>query len=94
MSLSERLATLNRVQRSRVFMIAATAVVVILAAGVIGWSFMESARDPTGVREALANTPEFITDEAGNQFTNPGLAEMKTNERTTVWLENGKENEK
>lgn len=78
MSLSERLATLNRVQRSRVFMIAATAVVVLLAAGVIGWSFMESARDPTGVREALANTPEFITDGSGNQFTNPGLAEMKT----------------
>lgn len=78
MSFSDRLGSIDRVQKSRPFMIAATVIVVLLAAGTIGWAYLQAATDPSGVREALATTPEFLTDAEGNQFINPQRIELRT----------------
>tara|TARA_R110000782_G_scaffold101029_14_gene187612 strand:- start:14467 stop:16419 length:1953 start_codon:yes stop_codon:yes gene_type:complete len=77
-SFSDRLGSIDRVQKSRPFMIAATVIVVLLAAGTIGWAYLQAATDPSGVREALATTPEFLTDAEGNQFINPQRIELRT----------------
>lgn len=78
MSFSERLGSIDRVQKSRPFMIAATVIVILLAGVTIGWAFLEAATDPGGVRQALAAAPEFITDAQGNQFINPQRIELRT----------------
>jgi hypothetical protein len=76
-SLSGRLGAIDRVQKSRLFMIIATAVVVLLAVGVIGWAFLESAADPAGIRENIAEVPETITDAEGREFINPEAVALR-----------------
>lgn len=78
MSLSDRLGSIDRAQKSRPFKIAATAIVALLALGIIGWAFLQAATDPTGIQQALAAEPEFLTDAEGNQFINPQRIELRT----------------
>jgi hypothetical protein len=77
-SFSERLGAVDRVQKSRLFRIVATAVIVLLAAGAIGWAHLEAATDPTGLREVVAQVPEFITDAEGRQITNPEAVRVRS----------------
>ncbi len=78
MSLSGRLGAIDRVQKSRTFMIAATAVVLLLAAGIVGWTFLEAATDPLGIQQSIADAPDFITDAEGNRLPNPDLVQLRT----------------
>lgn len=78
MSLSARLGTIDRVQKSRPFMIAASAVIVLLAAGLIGWFHLQAATDPVGIREVMAEVPEFLTTQDGRQVPNPDAIQLRT----------------
>lgn len=78
MSLTARLGRLDRVQKSRVFMIAATVVLLLAAASAIGWGFLQAATDPSGVRAAVAALPQTVTDTEGNQIPNPALGDLAT----------------
>lgn len=78
MSLSERLGSIDRVQKSRLFMIVASAIIVLLAVGSIGWAFLEAATDPAGIRQVVADVPEFITDAEGRRIVNPDAIQVRS----------------
>lgn len=78
MSFSDRLGRVDRIQKSRPFLIAATILIVLAASAVIGWAFLEAAADPVGITQAIAETPEFITDAEGNQIPNPDAIQLRS----------------
>lgn len=78
MSFSERLGAVDRAQKSRIFRIAATVTILLLAAGAIGWTFLESAASPTVFQDAIAQVPQFITDPEGRQITNPEAVRIRS----------------
>lgn len=59
-------------------MIAATAVVILVAGGMIGWAFLQAATDPSGIHAALVQAPATLTDDLGNLVANPDVARLQT----------------
>lgn len=78
MSLSDRLGAIDRFQKSLPFKAVATAVVLLGAGAIIGWAYLEAAADPTGVREAMEQIPEFVTDAEGRRVLNPDAVQLRT----------------
>lgn len=78
MSFRERLGAIDRAQKSRLFMIVASAIVLLAAGAVIGYAFLDAATDPSGVREALESVPEFIQDAEGRRVVNPEAIRLRS----------------
>ncbi|MCC5822037.1 MAG: ABC transporter permease [Phycisphaerales bacterium] len=78
MSLSDRLGAIDRFQQSLMFKVVATGIILLLVGGSIGWIFLESAADPTGVRALAAEVPRFITDDEGRRVINPEAVQLRT----------------
>ncbi len=77
MTFQERLAKLDHIQKSKLFKIIASSIIVAFAALVIGYALMNNAADTSSLNEQMENLPELVLNGAGEEVENPQLAQIK-----------------
>jgi len=73
-SFRERLAKLDHFQKSKIFKIVSTGIIVALALVVIGYGLLNNSNEQPELIEQMSKMPTTVTNYAGEEIENPALA--------------------
>ena len=74
MSIRERLSKLDHFQKSKLFKMISTGIIVVLALTVIGYGLLNNTNDQPDLIEQMSQMPTTVTNFAGDEIENPALA--------------------
>jgi len=76
-TIRERFAKLDHLQKGRLFKIITTSVIVAVAAVLIGYGLLNNTVENPAIHQRIAELPKTVTNFAGDEINNPQLAQVQ-----------------
>ncbi len=77
MTILERFAKLDRLQKDKLFKIIVSSVILVVAALLIGYALLNNSHDTSEMTRQIAELPATVTNYAGEDIENPQLAQIR-----------------